>query len=247
MPAVGTTTLLELEAALVEAGAQLKAREVHALFLGGMSSTNPRFGPQHLIDQILGDGPTGDDTPLTLIVTILGYWNHLADERAAGRVRFVPMDLPAGTNQAELGEYASCRQNEIEWFLRGLAAGGDAHRADGSARENILKRIAEARAYIHGVVKLLGRGPFSSAEALAAAHDNLVAISRTIEGIIADLIDDADRTRRSAIGASTDASPADAPVRRGPKIGRNEPCPCGSGKKWKRCCGNLATAPWTAD
>ncbi|RAZ95039.1 hypothetical protein DK853_32050, partial [Klebsiella oxytoca] len=22
------------------------------------------------------------------------------------------------------------------------------------------------------------------------------------------------------------------------KIGRNEPCPCGSGKKYKNCCGN---------
>ena len=27
------------------------------------------------------------------------------------------------------------------------------------------------------------------------------------------------------------------PVRVGPKTGRNEPCPCGSGKKYKRCCG----------
>jgi preprotein translocase subunit SecA len=27
------------------------------------------------------------------------------------------------------------------------------------------------------------------------------------------------------------------PVRRGPKIGRNDPCPCGSGKKYKHCCG----------
>jgi SEC-C motif-containing protein len=26
-------------------------------------------------------------------------------------------------------------------------------------------------------------------------------------------------------------------VRPGPKIGRNDPCPCGSGKKHKRCCG----------
>jgi uncharacterized protein len=25
--------------------------------------------------------------------------------------------------------------------------------------------------------------------------------------------------------------------RNAPKIGRNEPCPCGSGKKFKRCCG----------
>ena len=22
----------------------------------------------------------------------------------------------------------------------------------------------------------------------------------------------------------------------GPKIGRNDPCPCGSGKKYKKCC-----------
>jgi len=25
-------------------------------------------------------------------------------------------------------------------------------------------------------------------------------------------------------------------VRSGPKVGRNEPCPCGSGKKYKHCC-----------
>ena len=26
-------------------------------------------------------------------------------------------------------------------------------------------------------------------------------------------------------------------VREEPKIGRNDPCPCGSGKKFKKCCG----------
>jgi uncharacterized protein len=32
------------------------------------------------------------------------------------------------------------------------------------------------------------------------------------------------------------------PFRRvGPKIGRNDPCPCGSGKKYKACCGNNRT------
>ena len=27
------------------------------------------------------------------------------------------------------------------------------------------------------------------------------------------------------------------PVRAAKKVGRNEPCPCGSGKKYKNCCG----------
>jgi hypothetical protein len=30
--------------------------------------------------------------------------------------------------------------------------------------------------------------------------------------------------------------PKIVPVRQGPKIGRNQPCPCGSGKKYKKCC-----------
>jgi preprotein translocase subunit SecA len=32
--------------------------------------------------------------------------------------------------------------------------------------------------------------------------------------------------------------PASLPVRKGKKIGRNDPCPCGSGKKYKKCCLN---------
>ena len=28
------------------------------------------------------------------------------------------------------------------------------------------------------------------------------------------------------------------PVKPGPKVGRNDPCPCGSGKKYKKCCGS---------
>ena len=27
------------------------------------------------------------------------------------------------------------------------------------------------------------------------------------------------------------------PVKRDKKVGRNDPCPCGSGKKYKQCCG----------
>lgn len=33
-------------------------------------------------------------------------------------------------------------------------------------------------------------------------------------------------------------APAQTPIRReGPRVGRNDPCPCGSGKKFKKCCG----------
>ena len=58
----------------------------------------------------------------------------------------------------------------------------------------------------------------------------------------------------SAFGSASSAAPAQGkasdvvseaaeamekakPVRTGPKVGRNDPCPCGSGKKYKQCCG----------
>jgi len=39
------------------------------------------------------------------------------------------------------------------------------------------------------------------------------------------------------VSEAADAIEKAKPVRSGPKVGRNDPCPCGSGKKFKQCCG----------
>jgi preprotein translocase subunit SecA len=36
---------------------------------------------------------------------------------------------------------------------------------------------------------------------------------------------------------ATEAMAKAKPIRSGPKVGRNDPCPCGSKKKFKHCCG----------
>jgi preprotein translocase subunit SecA len=41
----------------------------------------------------------------------------------------------------------------------------------------------------------------------------------------------------SEAAAAQEAQAKARPVRTGPKVGRNDPCPCGSGKKYKQCCG----------
>jgi preprotein translocase subunit SecA len=43
-----------------------------------------------------------------------------------------------------------------------------------------------------------------------------------------------DQARMAGAG---DRQPVQQVVRSGVKVGRNDPCPCGSGKKYKRCCG----------
>jgi preprotein translocase subunit SecA len=46
----------------------------------------------------------------------------------------------------------------------------------------------------------------------------------------------------TAAGNGGDGNGEPRPVRRSePKVGRNDPCPCGSGKKYKKCHGATAT------
>ena len=48
------------------------------------------------------------------------------------------------------------------------------------------------------------------------------------------------KRRARAVASDDDAPIPDAPVeqaRATTPVGRNDPCPCGSGKKYKKCCG----------
>ena len=50
----------------------------------------------------------------------------------------------------------------------------------------------------------------------------------------------ADKNASNVVSEAAQAAEKQAkakPVRTGPKVGRNDPCSCGSGKKYKNCCG----------
>jgi preprotein translocase subunit SecA len=52
------------------------------------------------------------------------------------------------------------------------------------------------------------------------------------------------RQQQAAIDNSEGSDKKIEPIRnRGPKVGRNDPCPCGSGKKYKNCCMKKASQP----
>ncbi|SKA81094.1 preprotein translocase subunit SecA [Clostridium sp. USBA 49] len=55
-------------------------------------------------------------------------------------------------------------------------------------------------------------------------------------------IEKAPEREKVAVETSTNAEQSlpKQPIKKDKKIGRNDPCPCGSGKKYKNCCGRLA-------
>jgi preprotein translocase subunit SecA len=73
--------------------------------------------------------------------------------------------------------------------------------------------------------------------------DDLDAASESINDDMSQIKDVQYQHADASIDTVADEKPAaitPAPVRSGPKVGRNDPCPCGSGKKYKACHGALS-------
>jgi uncharacterized protein len=88
---------------------------------------------------------------------------------------------------------------------------------------------AEARAALAGLVKLIDISSQESSRSKAEIDDLTVRAPDLIPGWVEDL-------NAWRIGQHLPIRPtAEMPSNR--KVGRNEPCPCGSGKKYKKCCG----------
>jgi preprotein translocase subunit SecA len=85
---------------------------------------------------------------------------------------------------------------------------------------------------------------FRSASSMKAFEDFLRNIPPTTRHDTPSAFDDKNPPDKSGkpsdiVSEAADdlSKPKPKPKRTGPKVGRNDPCPCGSGKKYKNCCG----------
>ena len=69
-----------------------------------------------------------------------------------------------------------------------------------------------------------------------AIHQQASAFGSAPEGGTAPALAP-DSTQTSLVSEANEALAKAQPVRSVPRVGRNDPCPCGSGKKYKNCCG----------
>ena len=84
---------------------------------------------------------------------------------------------------------------------------------------------------------------FRSASSMLAFENFLKNISPTTRHETPSAFDDgknaSDKKASDIVSEAADdlSKPKPKPKRTGPKVGRNDTCPCGSGKKYKQCCG----------
>jgi hypothetical protein len=239
----------DFEAVLRKLHAKLDAREVHAFYLGALTSTNLRLGPQQLLNRIFGDDPVLGDSiedANEALQNLMGYWNTLiADRDRTGGVRLAPCALRGKPTQKDLLTFARRRRDEILWFVRGIDAGGGDPSEFGPEGTRLLEGLAQGRGLLSGYIGLLEREEYTDAKERQKTRSSLLEFVETIERIMTDLMAVSDEVRRDAIdtftanaGRRTDDG---ARIARLFKIERNATCPCGSGKKYKKCCGGVST------
>jgi preprotein translocase subunit SecA len=82
------------------------------------------------------------------------------------------------------------------------------------------------------VTKTILQVKIESPEELAQASESMQEELSDLKGV------QYQHSNSEAEGEGSAKGPA--PIQAGPKVGRNDPCPCGSGKKYKQCHGQLA-------
>ncbi|MAN52541.1 MULTISPECIES: UPF0149 family protein [unclassified Marinimicrobium] len=105
-------------------------------------------------------------------------------------------------------------------YTRAIMAAGDAWES-----------LPEEYLYFLGLINVFGTGEMfeqiqhESPESLPTLASAVPAAARQLHAYSLDLRSHYDP-----------APPVQQPMRAEPKVGRNDPCPCGSGKKYKKCC-----------
>lgn len=173
------------------------------------------------VGQEEGEGQNGvfesEDEAQAMLGLIMRHYNRIAAVLSQGGAEFEPW---IGEVELEDGEVAAFGQEWALGYLRGVGLreeDWDDLLSDADWQDDI-----EA-------VDLLARGPDDEETgAEVATQEQRDALIETMFGFALDAHDYWLEQRLTP-----------ATVRRGgPKVGRNDACPCGSGKKYKQCCGS---------
>lgn len=117
----------------------------------------------------------------------------------------------------------------VHYFIKGLDVGGMHEGNFSSEVTAALRDLADLTGGVGLYIEQLEKAHNVSEKVLQEGMEQI----NGLEPIAADCIG---RVHKGLRSARLNASPPPVPAQSS-KVGRNEPCPCGSGRKFKRCCG----------
>jgi len=211
---------------------------------------------EELVEWIHGTFPTGvrveDLKPLASDAEALA--KHVFDKVKSAYDLKVSMEDEKGVNVMERHIVLQAIDSQWQDYLRGMDAlrQGVSLRAYGQ-RDPLIEYKREAfemfEELMSGIKLDIASAIFRSATSVETFESFLASLPQTLvhdevsvlgggAGAVSERKASEPSFAGVPAGVSTQQSEGSAPFRReAPKVGRNAPCPCGSGKKHKKCCG----------
>lgn len=229
-----------MEEYLEKAGSEVSIFSLYGLLYGCLAAPNLVM-PSVLMPAIFGkkgaDFETKDQAQET-VGNIMALWNLLNRwDPEIEDLRVPAIEYP--TDKSGVMHRLSDMTDLVDSFIGGLELGGidlDEPPVDLKNDAESLSKIMDIfYSYLEVMDKEKGMTPEQLDEAMKAISKGELVITSRIANIHMAL-------KKSRMQAAEDLRGVDEALKKGgivmsPKIGRNDPCPCGSGKKYKKCCG----------
>ena len=174
----------------------------------------------------------------------MGLWNHIADFQEQGKVfHFSP--LPNGLDEKEIESILKAgrlRLSELDYFVEFLLE-SETPFGDEDAFRSSEEILSSLPLVLEGAAGILGDHILriengDTTEAWMIPH-TIHAMDEKMEALFPRFMSEvrAARLAHSLLGDLDEGEDDRMPIEYlEPKPGRNDPCPCGSGLKYKRCC-----------
>ncbi len=193
--------------------------------------------PSHLIEELLLKGTEGEirlaneKQAKSFYGNLMGLWNEIASHNSSVVCKFRP--LPSATDdQKALRSFFDVLNFDVNMFLAALMETGSLDCDDQKIKaiEDKLEKMSETLEEHEPLAKKTKISDLERAQLftlLSDCHQKwqvlFPAMGKALDSY----------RKQSASQTRYESSTTSA---NNPKIGRNEPCPCGSGMKYKKCC-----------
>jgi len=225
---------------LTRTGAKLDVFGVYGLFYGLLAAPG-LIMPSEYIKIIFEDedGFSSKEEATTAISSLLFVLDALAKWKPEKEPLYYP-DIKYLKTEDGLKARATDSLSLINGVVSGLDLGKTAESdftvSGLKAMDALAKLQAMLTAFVESFDQEQSEPEFDYAGALKLMEELEGMVAGCVKEINLGLKDARIRTARSIQEGAIEKSAGQA---KSTKIGRNEPCPCGSGKKFKKCCGLL--------
>jgi hypothetical protein len=229
-----------MEEYLEKAGAEISIFGLYGLLYGCLAAPDIVM-PSVFMPLIFGEKgaefETGKDAE-KIMGNIMELWNLIAGLDTEKEDILMPVfDYPE--NAEGIITRTSDALELAEYFMHGLELGGKKAKAIPEGLRKDYETVKRITIILYHYAELFEKGQKLKKHEFMAAMKAIDNAEVVIDGCIANIYSGLKEARlltverlKSDFEKSKEQSPAASS-----KTGRNEPCPCGSGKKYKKCCG----------